>query len=262
MTQIIKQQIGNAILYCGDCLEALEEIPPVDSIVTDPPFSSGARTDAGKSTRGAMTRGSKWDADWFSHDNMATHGFLFLMRLLGVKLLEKSAMGATAHFFIDWRMYPNLYGALESSGWIVKNLVVWDKQHFGMGTNYRNQHELIIYAEKAGATFPTHNLGNVIRFPREQAVNHPTEKPVSLLETLITASTVSSQTVLDPFMGSGSTGVAAVRNGRSFIGIEIDARHFETACRRIEAAHAEPSMFYEPAKPAGGPTTVDLFTAV
>lgn len=262
MAQMIKNQIGNAMLYCGDCLEALADVTQVNSIVTDPPFSSGARTDAGKSTRGAMTRGAKWDADWFSHDNMATHGFLYLMRLLGVRLLEKSAVGATAHFFIDWRMYPNLYGALESSGWIVKNLVVWDKKHFGMGANYRNQHELIIYAEKAGATFPTHNLGNVITCPRERAVNHPTEKPVSLLETIITASTIPEQTVLDPFMGSGSTGVAAIKNGRRFVRIEIDQRHFDTACKRIEAAHAEQGLFSKVSKPQDQPAVADLFNAV
>lgn len=261
MNQIIKRQIGNATLYCGDCIEALAEIPFVQSIVTDPPFSSGARTDAGKSTRGAMLRGAKWESDWFSHDNMATHGFLYLMRLLGVRLFEKAEVGATAHFFIDWRMYPNLYGALESSGWIVKNLVVWDKQHFGMGNNYRNQHELVIYAEKGAAEFPARNVGNVIRCPREVGVNHPTEKPVALLETIINASTAHGSIVLDPFMGSGSTGVAATRAGRKFVGIEIDPRHFDTACARIEAVHAQPMLFEADKTDMARPVNSDLFTS-
>lgn len=237
-----KVQIKDATLYRGDCLEVLTEIEGFDAAITDPPFSSGARTDAGKSSRGGMLRGAKWEGDWFSHDNMATHGFLYLMRLLGASLHHKAGNGATAHFFIDWRMYPNLYGALESSGWIVKNLLVWDKQHFGMGKNYRNQHELIIYAEKPGADFPTHNLGNVIRCAREKGINHPTEKPVALLETLVSASTLPNQIVFDPFMGSGTTGVACAKLSRRFIGSEIDPRHFETACRRIEEAYAQPSM--------------------
>ncbi|SIO34409.1 site-specific DNA-methyltransferase (adenine-specific) [Singulisphaera sp. GP187] len=245
MTKILKQTIGNATLYCGDCLESLQEIEGFDAVISDPPFSSGARTDAGKSSRGGMLRGAKWEGDWFSHDNMATHGFLYLMRLMGVSLLDKAARGATAHFFIDWRMYPNLYGALESSGWIVKNLVVWDKEHFGMGTNYRNQHELIIYAEKGLAAFPTHNLGNVIRCAREKSLNHPTEKPVALLKTLVAASTREGQTVIDPFMGSGTTGVACALLGRKFIGMEIDRRHFDTACQRIEAAYGQPDMFVQ-----------------
>jgi site-specific DNA-methyltransferase (adenine-specific) len=116
MTNILKYNSENAALYCGDCLEILEDIDCFNAVVTDPPFSSGARTDAGKSTRGGMLRGAKWEGDWFSHDNMATHGFLFLMRLLGTRLLQKASIGATAHFFVDWRMYPNLYGALEASG--------------------------------------------------------------------------------------------------------------------------------------------------
>ncbi len=112
-----KEVIGNATLYLGDCLEILPHLPKVDAVITDPPFSSGARTDAGKSVRGAMLRGAKWQDDWFSHDNMATYGFLTLMRMLGRALIEQCNDGATSHWFIDWRMYPNLYGALESCGW-------------------------------------------------------------------------------------------------------------------------------------------------
>jgi site-specific DNA-methyltransferase (adenine-specific) len=224
-----------ATLYNGDCLTVLEGMAPecVDGIVTDPPFSSGARTDAGKSTRGAMLRGAKWDADWFSHDNMATHGFLFLMRLLGVELLRVTKRGGTAHLFIDWRMYPNLYGAVESSGWVVKNLVVWDKQHFGMGTNYRNQHELVIYAEKGDTEFARHDIGNVLRCGRAGVENHPTEKPTDLLQTMIGATTPAGGVVLDPFAGSGSTLVAAKNIGRRAIGIEIDERHCATAAQRL-----------------------------
>lgn len=240
------EHIGNNVtLYLGDCLETIGECPMADVIITDPPFSSGARTDAGKSVRGAMLRGDKWKDDWFSHDNLATHGFLFLMRLVGLRLLQQSNPGARAHFFIDWRMYPNLYGALEASSWVVKNLVVWDKCHFGMGTNYRNQHELIIYAEKGMADFPNHSSGNVIKCPRESAENHPTEKPISLIESLIVSSSVRGEMIFDPFMGSGTTGVAAVKTGRAFCGIEIDERHFDTACSRIEAAQKQPDFFVE-----------------
>lgn len=238
-------EIGAAVLYRGDCLSVLEDLPDgcVGGVITDPPFSSGARTDAGKSLRGGMLRGAKWEKDWFSHDNMATHGFLFLMRLLGVELLRVCKVGGNGHFFIDWRMYPNLYGALESSGWIVKNLVVWDKGHFGMGQNYRNQHELIIYAEKGGCTFPSSNTGNVIKDGRVKGENHPTEKPTQLIRKIIKASLEPSITVLDPFMGSGSTGVSAVQEGRKFLGIEIDPHHFETACRRIEEAQRQMRLF-------------------
>ena len=226
-------KIGDATLYHGDCLEILMSISEgsIEAIITDPPFSSGARTDAGKSSRGAMTRGSKWAGNWFSHDNMATFGFLYLMRLVGVVLLRVCAANSNAHFFTDWRMYPNLYGALESSGWVVKNLVVWDKNHFGMGTNYRNQHELIIYAEKGQFQFMNRGVGNIITSPRVAPENHPTEKPVELLHTIIQA--VPGDLILDPFMGSGTTLRAAKDLGRKAIGIEIEERYCEIAANRM-----------------------------
>lgn len=235
--------IGNAELYLGDCLEILPTLPKVDAVITDPPFSSGARTDAGKSVRGAMVRGAKWQVDWFSHDNLATHGFLYLMRLVGMELQKACNTPATGHFFIDWRMFPNLYGALEASGWVVKNTVVWDKQHFGMGANYRNQHEFIIYAEKGDVDFGTHSVGNVIRFAREESINHPTEKPVGLIEKIVSAVTKDEQTVLDHFMGSGTTGVACMNLGRKFIGIEIEKKYFDIACERIDQVQRQGRMF-------------------
>jgi len=223
-------------IYHGDCLEVLAGLPSasVDAVITDPPFSSGARTDAGKSMRGAMQRGAQWQAEWFSHDNMATHGFLFLMRLVGIDMLRVTSAGGSGHFFIDWRMYPNLYGALESCGWVVKNLLVWDKVHFGMGSNYRNQHELIIYAEKSGdREFSDRGIGNVLRSRRADANWHPTEKPTDLIERMIGAVTVREGTVCDPFMGSGTTLRAAKDLGRKAIGIEIEEKYCEIAARRM-----------------------------
>ena len=83
--------------------------------------------------------------------------------------------------------------------------------------------------------------------------DHPTEKPISLMATLIDVQTEPDTLVLDPFMGSGSTGVAAVRMGRRFIGVEHDPKHFETACRRIAEAYDQPRLFKEPvAEPVQG----------
>lgn len=224
-----------ATIYQGDGLGIVSELGQeiVSSIITDPPFSSGARTDAGRSVRGAMLRGAKWSSDWFSHDNMATNGFLYLMRLLCVELFRVCETGAAAHFFIDWRMYPNLYGAVESSGWVVKNTVVWDKGHFGMGSTYRNQHEFIIYAEKGKVEFLDHGIGNVLKVKRPRTEFHPSEKPLELLSIFIKATTRNDAVVLDPFMGSGTTLRAAKDLGRKSIGIEIEEKYCEIAANRL-----------------------------
>jgi site-specific DNA-methyltransferase (adenine-specific) len=229
----------------GDCLELMKSLPDgcVDAVITDPPFSSGARTDAAKSMRNGMVRGAKWEGDWFTHDNMATHGFLWLMRLFSVDVLRVCRNNGTAHLFIDWRMYPNLYGVMESAGWRAKNLVVWDKQHFGMGGNYRNQHELILYAEKGTAEFRTKSLGNVLTVARSGSEFHPTEKPVELIETLIGAVADTAEMVFDPFTGSGTTLVAAAKLGRHFLGFEISPEYCAIARKRIALVEAQPNLF-------------------
>lgn len=84
--------------------------------------------------------------------------------------------------------------------------------------------------------------------PRER--DHPNEKPTSLVDHFVALHTMPGQLILDPFMGSGTTGVVAARRGRSFIGVEIDPLHFETACRRVSEAIAAPDMFTERPKPA------------
>lgn len=239
---------GDIRLWCDDCLRILPQLEAgsVEHVITDPPFSSGSRQDAGKSVRGSMVRGAQWSDNWFSCDNLATHGFIYLMRMLFVSLLDLSAVSGTLHAFIDWRMYPHIYGAAESSGWVTKNLLVWDKQHFGMGSNYRNQHELVLYCEKGNADFRRHDVGNVLKAARADCQLHPTEKPLDLIETLLECASLPGECSIDPFMGSGTTGVACVRTGRRFIGIEKEERYFEICVKRIEAELRRAPLFEPP----------------
>jgi site-specific DNA-methyltransferase (adenine-specific) len=242
--------IGDARLILGDATEALGGLDAVDLVLTDPPYSSGARTDSEKQVRGAMLRSMK-DADWFSHDAMTTWGFNWFIRSVFTALRHKLPEGGHVYVFIDWRQTPNLYGMLEASGYRVNQCLVWDKTHFGMGTYWRNQHENVVFASNGmPAPMLDRGMGSVLTHSAVSpaARVHPTEKPVGLLRTLIEA--VPGDHVFDPFMGSGSAGVAAMKAGRRFTGCEVNPHHFETACRRIEAAYSQRDLFIEsPSKP-------------
>jgi site-specific DNA-methyltransferase (adenine-specific) len=231
-------QSGNGwTMYLGDCLEVLErEQPAVGCVVTDPPYSSGARTEASKATRGdGMLRGPRWANRPIDCDQMTTTGFVWLIREVALACEPLLHDGASVLSFIDWRQWPNLVGALESVNLRVNAMVVWDKESFGMGNGFRAQHELVCWATKGVAKPAALDTPNVLRFPREAPEWHPSPKPVPLMEALLRVASKPGEAVLDPFAGGGSTGVACLRTGREFIGIERDPKHFATACDRLRA---------------------------
>ena len=125
-------------------------------------------------------------------------------------------------------------------------MIVWDKGPMGMGWHYRRSYETVLVGEKPGAACrwydESHAVENIIRRIGKiipLADNHPTEKPVSLAAHFIRLHTKPGDLILDPFMGSGTTGVAAVQLGRRFIGIEIDPGYFEIATKRIKQAQQQ-----------------------
>jgi site-specific DNA-methyltransferase (adenine-specific) len=129
-----------------------------------------------------------------------------------------------------------------------KQMVVWDKGPMGMGWHYRRSYETVLVATKPGAACrwydTSHKVENVIRarkiIPRSD--QHPTEKPVTLAAHFIRLHTQRGDTVLDPFVGSGTTGVACAQLGRDFIGIELSEEYCRMAERRIAAAAAQEVM--------------------
>jgi site-specific DNA-methyltransferase (adenine-specific) len=242
-----KVTIGRATLYHGDCIEAAAEIHGITGIVTDPPYSSGARTDANKQVRGSMLR-SMEDEDWFSHDAMTTWGFSWFLRSVLVNYRHSLEQGAHIYCFTDWRQMPNVYALIESAGYRVNNSLVWAKTHFGMGTYWRNQHEHVVFGSVGmPSSMAERSHGTVLECKgvSPTARVHPTEKPVELIELILKASGVTR--VLDMFMGSGTTGVACARMGREFVGVECERQYFDKACERIEAANAQGQLFSEPA---------------
>ena len=222
-------------IYHGDCLDILQNatLSDLDAVVTDPPYSSGARRDADRQVRGSMLRSMK-DEDWFSHDAMTSWGYSWFTRGVLTEMSKHIAHGSHVYVFSDWRQTPNVYAILESCGYRVNHCLVWNKGHFGMGAYWRNQHENIVFAS-SGTPDPMtdRGRGSVLdcRGVSPSKRIHPTEKPVDLIMQILTA--IPSRSILDPFMGSGTTLVAAKKLDRQAIGIEIEERYCEIAAKRM-----------------------------
>lgn len=248
---IIREEvIGDCRLILGDCLEAMDRLEAIDAVITDPPYCSGSVSESSRTAaKGQGLRSENiTKLGWFVGDNMGTAGLASLLRSMAFRALHILNPEGSLLAFCDWRMVPNLAPAIESAGLRYQNMVVWDKGAMGLGMGFRAQHEIILHYTAGSPKY--HDLGtsNVIRSSRVTANDreHQTQKPVDLMASLVRVVTPPGATVLDPFMGSGSTGVAAVQEGRAFIGIERDPAHFETACQRIREAYKRPHMFAAP----------------
>lgn len=222
-------------IYLGDALEVIASLEaPVDAVVTDPPYASGTRLEAAKSSSGAMLRGGRFSDRPIDLDQMTTTGFVWLLRALAIGVYPLLVDGGSFLSFIDWRQWPNLVGAIETANLRVQGMIVWDKGHFGLGNGFRSQHELICHASKGVPMIYDRGVGNVLRFPRQRPIDHPSPKPEGLMRTLIGTVCRPDGLVLDPFMGAGTTLRAAKTAGRRSVGIEINEGYCEIAARRLE----------------------------
>ena len=198
-------RIGDATLYLGDCMDILPTLPKVDAVITDPPYGIGIT----KSNRLAVSRGmggGTWDD---APPDAATI----------------SAVVAAGEQAILWG--GNYFGLPPA-----RCFLIWDKQNEGR--------------DFADVELAWTNLDAVARIFRMRPMNmdggklHPTQKPEALMRWCIDKTT---GLVLDPYMGSGSTGVACMHLGRPFIGIEREPKYFDIACRRIEQAYKQRPLF-------------------
>lgn len=238
--------MANMQLMCGDCLELMGCIPDgsVDMVLTDPPYSSGGLFAGDRKEKTSVKytnkkyNGSARFQD-FSGDNMDQRSFTEFMRWILRKARYKAKAGAICAVFVDWRNLPALTDSIQAAGWIWRGIAVWDKgTSRNIPSRFRNDCEYIVWGtngprkavyKKGEGAFP--GCYHVSSVPTRQK-HHQTEKPVALLEKLV-AICPEGGTALDPFMGSGSTGVACARTGRGFIGIELDPGYFEIAQQRI-----------------------------
>lgn len=225
------------VITCGDCTH-METIARVTGdldfqaqavmILSDPPYCSGGNQEAGKSAGSVGRRGKHRVA----RDQLSTRGYLALLR----SMLERLSGTGVAYLFTDWRMWVHLFDLVESQGFGVKNMIVWDKGHAGMGRGWRSQHELICCATKVAVPFDgTKALGNVRPHSRTRNYWHDTEKPVDLLAEIIDV-TDACDVVVDPFCGSGGVLLAADRHGRPARLVELEPAIMAAALERAELA--------------------------
>lgn len=225
----------------GDAIQEMARLPDasIDAVITDPPYCSGALSEAGKSRashqglRSETIRSGRFA--WFEGDQMTTAGLAWLLREMAVEAFRLLKPSGHLLVFVDWRMVPTLAPAIESAGLRLRNVVVWDKGGFGTGNGFRPTHEMILHLTRSDPVFYAADVGNVIRVPRIRSVDrdHPTEKPVPLLQKLIRVVTPPGGVVLDPFAGAGSTGLAAQIEGRDAVLIERDERWREVVSGRL-----------------------------
>lgn len=238
-------ELPRARLYLADALSVLQTAEPIgaQALISDPPYCSGGFTESAKrQAKGQGLRSETLAADdiWFGGDNMTSMGLAWLLRQIAVAFkYHAESSGSTLSFMCDWRMVPLLAPMIESAGLRYQSMPIWDKGAAGLGTGFRSQHECCLHFAIDTPQYHSSSYGNVLRSGRVNPAErqHVTEKPLRIMLPMIEVQSSPGGTVLDPFMGSGSTGVACVRNGRFFVGIEHDPEIFEVAKRRIEEAH-------------------------
>ena len=218
------ETIGACQLWLGDCREILPTLPKVDAVVTDPPY------------------GMKWDGKVTVGKNGN-----------GAAGARAKHYGVTIHDD-DKPFDPSPFVSLAPS-------IMWGFNHF---PQHLSRGRCLVWLKRKDDAFGSFlsdaeiawcSEGHGVFCFRDQSLmaetlerSHPTQKPVPLMRWCI-EQFPSAHTILDPFMGSGSTGVACVKLGRKFIGIEIEPKYFDIACKRIEAAYRQPDLFVEQPNP-------------
>jgi modification methylase len=268
-------------LYLGDCLELMPPLSKIDAVITSPPYNLGNTTGGGfvkqlggmayqrthysvdtplgkrggvgKWSGGALAYGYESYSDALPHDEYVDWQFRFLRECF------RSLSDDGAIFYnhkcrvLGGRLIAPIDYVPEDLRPLVRQEIIWARAG---GVNfspsfYCPTHERIVLIAKPEFRLrdkAASGAGDVWYIPQEQNLDHPAPFPTQLPLTIL--ETVTAKLILDPFMGSGTTGVAAVKLGRKFIGIEIEPKYFDIACRRISEALKQPDMFIESPKPA------------
>lgn len=216
-----EEVIGECTLYLADCREVLPTLPKVDAVLTDPPYGIGEAAGKNKS-RGNMAVAKDYGNDEW--DNQA----------ISADLLHMVMNSGRYNIIFGGNYYP----MPATSCWLV-----WDKLN---GDNDFADCEMAWTNLPKAVRRIRYMWNRMLRANGEERGDHPTQKPLGVMAWCLQQLPADTRTVIDPFMGSGTTGVACVAAGMAFTGIERETRYFDAACRRIEAAYKQPRLFAEP----------------
>lgn len=228
-----KEVIGNATLYLGDCLDILQTLQPVDPCITDPPYNCGKRYGTHNDSMTPAVYADWLTARWavlppdtliYTPGNRNLWSVPRVCNRAGFKLAQPLAWHKR-------EFAGDKYAAGPAMSW---EIVIWA---------YRVKKQVAKIYGHAGRDHLTVNSIHGNPYARV----HPCPKPVKVPLWLIRL--FSLRSVVDPFMGTGTTGEAAMRLGRTFVGIEVERAHFDTACRRIEQAQMQARLFDDMADP-------------
>jgi site-specific DNA-methyltransferase (adenine-specific)/modification methylase len=220
-----KVEIGNATLYLGDCAEILPTLGQFDAVVTDPPYGIDVlnKTYRNKNLqpKNSLAKKREYNDDIGEWDNKPiTKENIDLLRNIS-----------------KWQIIfgGNYFELPPTKCWLV-----WDKE---TGNNDFADAELAWTNLNKAVRLKRYLWNGMLRANKEPRGDHPTQKPIGIMEWVISHLPLETQTIIDPYMGSGTTGVACVNMEKQFIGIEREQKYFDIACKRIEDAQRQVVLF-------------------
>ena len=205
----------------------------VNAVITDPPYNISKDNNFTTMGRAGIDFG-EWDKDF---------DLVSWIKIVEPLLLK----GGNILIFNDWKNMSYITKALEDNGFEIKDLIRWEKTNpmpRNIDRRFVTDYEVAVWAVKKGSKWTFNRINETYERPEikcgitprgeKKFGIHPTQKPIAVMEWLIQRLTNESDIVLDPFMGSGSTGVACINTNRKFIGMELDQKYFDIASKRIE----------------------------
>ena len=221
-------------LYNADCITAMRTMPNecVDMVLTDPPYNINFVPQ--RTERGAIL-----------NDNLSVEDF---DKLLGDYFTECYRLLKPDTFcvsFMSWATIPAFEKAIRAAGFSIKSMPIWVKNNFGIGYYTRPQYEPMYLAIKGTPAPPDTAISDVLQYARVVKQIHTCEKPIPLLQRLISTFLHEGDVIFDGFAGGGTTAIAARKLRRKYICFELDKHYFDIATSRIENEFAQASFLYD-----------------